>query len=266
MKHNLVVKSAKQGLLAASLSVGFGLSAGTACAAAGINPDADEILQSMSKFLAGTQSFSVDADISNEIINLDGQKLQFNNRSTMLIDRPSRLHVTRKGRFVDADIVYDGTKLTIYGKNLNVYVQKDLPGTIDDVIAGIESQTRFSAPGADLILSDPYAALNSGVVNSGYYGTAYIGGVETHHLGFRNAKVDLQLWVKAGDEPLPMKYVITSKWIAGAPQYSVQLSNWNVQPKISKQQFEFSAPKDVQMIEALPVDEAGEITLPEETK
>ena len=210
MNHNLVVKSAKQGLLAASLAVGFGLSAGIAWAAAGINPDADEILQSMSKFLAGTQSFSVDADISNEVINLDGQKLQFNNRSTMLIDRPSRLHVTRKGRFVDADIVYDGTKLTIYGKNLNAYVQKDLPGTIDDVIAGIESQTRFSAPGADLILSDPYAALISGVVNSGYYGTAYMGGVETHHLGFLNAKVDLQLWVIAGDVTLPMKYVITS--------------------------------------------------------
>ncbi len=63
---------------------------------------------------------------------------------------------------------------------------------------------------------------SSGAVSSGYYGTAYVGGIECHYLSFRSTKVDLQLWVKVGDEPLPMKYVITSKWITGAPQYSVQ--------------------------------------------
>ncbi len=264
MKHHPVAKRANQGLLVASL--GFCLSAGPTYAASELNPDADEILRSMSSLLAGTQSFSVDADIGNEIVNLGGQKLQFNSHSTVLIDRPSRFHVTRNGRFVNADLVYDGAKLTIYSQNLNAYVQKDLPGTIDDAIVGLESGTGLSAPGADLILSDPYAALSSGVLSSGYYGTAYVGGIECHHLAFRTAKVDLQLWVKAGDEPLPMKYVITSKWITGAPQYSVQLSNWSLKPQITIQQFGFSPPQGARKIDALTVDEAGEISLSEEDK
>ena len=173
MKHHPVSKYAKQGLLVASLAVGFGLSTGPAFAAPSLNPDADEILRSMSSFLAGTQSFSVDADIGNEIVSLDGQKLQFNSRSTLLINRPAHFYVHRKGRFVDADLVYNGAKLTIYGHDLNAYIQKDLAGTIDDAIVDIESETGLSAPGADLLLSNPYAALSSGVVSSGYYGRAY---------------------------------------------------------------------------------------------
>lgn len=266
MKHHPIVNRAKQGLLISALAVGFGLSAGPVYAATGLNPDADEILRSMSNFLAGTQSFSFDADIANEVVNLEGQKLQFNSHSTLLIDRPSRFHAHRKGRFVDMDLYYDGAKITIYGHKLNVFVQKEIAGTIDDAIIGIESESGLSAPGADLIMSDPYSALSSGVVSSGYYGTAYVGGIECHHLSFRSAQVDLQLWVKAGDEPLPMKYVITSKWITGAPQYSVLLSNWNLQPQISADQFEFLPPEDAQKIEGLMVDEAGEITLAEGDK
>lgn len=266
MKHHPIAKRAKQCLLVTSLTVSFGLSVGPVYAAKDLNPDADEILQSMSNFITGTQSFSVYADIGNEIVNHEGQKLQFNSRSSLLIDRPSNFQVSRKGRFVDSDLVYDGAKLTIYGHNLNAYVQREFVGTIDDAIFSIESETGLSAPGSDLILSNPYAALSSGVVSSGYYGKAYVGGIECHHMGFRTDKVDLQLWVKAGDEPLPMKYVITSKWITGAPQYSVELSNWNLQPNISVDQFEFSAPQDARKIEGLTVDEAGEITLPEENQ
>ena len=98
MNHYPIAKRAKQSLLVALLAVGFGFSAGPAYAAAGLNPHADEILRSMSSFLAGTKTFSVNADIGNEIVNLEGQKLQFNSRATLLIDRPSRVHVTRKGR------------------------------------------------------------------------------------------------------------------------------------------------------------------------
>jgi hypothetical protein len=53
--------------------------------------------------------------------------------------------------------------------------------------------------------------------------------------------------------------VITSKWITGAPQFSVQLSNWNLKPQISDQQFEFSPPAGAKKRDALTVDEAGEM-------
>jgi len=62
MKHHPVAKRARQGLLAVSCAIGFSISGGSAYSASNLNPDADEILQSMSSFLAATPSFGADAD------------------------------------------------------------------------------------------------------------------------------------------------------------------------------------------------------------
>lgn len=256
----------RHGLRAASLTLVIGLAAGSAIAADGANPDADEILRSMSGFLAHAKAFSVSADISNEIITLEGQKLQLNSHSDLVFERPSRFYVTRQGGFADAALFYDGAKLTLLGKTANAYVQKDVAGTTDDAIHAIEQETGLNMPGSDLLLADSYAALSAGVISSGYYGKAYVGGVECHHLAFRTAKVDWQIWVKTGNEPLPMKYVITTKWMTGAPQYSVQLSNWNTKPVIASNRFTFVVPKGAIKLEALPVDETGEITVKQENK
>jgi hypothetical protein len=263
MKHESLTR---RGLLAASLALCFGLSAGTAVAAEDINPHADEILHAMSNFLAGTKAFSVSADTSNEILTLEGQKLQFNSRSNLIVERPSGLLATRQGRFADVALFYDGATLTLQGKTLNAYIQKDVAGTIDDAINAIERETSLSIPGADLLLSDPYSALTAGVTSSGYYGKAYVGGVECHHLAFRTPTVDWQLWVKAGDEPLPMKYVITTKWMTGAPQYSVELSDWNTKPMIVPGRFRFAVPTGAVKLDALPVDETGEIMVEQENR
>ena len=263
MKHE---SSFKRGLLTASLAACVGLPAGPAIAADELNPYADEILRSMSTFLAGTKAFSVSADISNEVVTVEGQKLQMNGHADVLVERPSRFYVTRQGRFADAALFYDGAKLTLHGKTLNAYVQKDVAGTIDDAIRAVERGTGLSLPGADLLLSDPYAALASGATSSGYYGKAYVGGVECHHLAFRTPEIDWQIWVKAVDEPLPMKYVITTKWLTGAPQYSVQLSDWNLAPAVGADAFAFSPPAGAVKRESLAVDEAGELTQPGETQ
>lgn len=256
----------KRGLLAASLTAMLGFSATSALAAGELNADADGILRAMSTYLSGLKAFSVSADFSNEILTTEGQKLQFNARSDLLVERPSRLYVTRRGRFADAALFYDGVMLSLYGKTLNTYVQKDLKGTTDDAIRAIEQGTGLSLPGTDLLLSDPYAALTSEVVSSGYFGRAFVGGVETHHLAFRTPKVDWQIWVKAGNEPLPMQYVITTKWMTGAPQYSVQLSNWNTNPVISPAVFNFIPPMGAVKVEVFPVDETGEILDKQEGK
>jgi hypothetical protein len=249
----------KRSLLVAALVLVASLPAGPAMAAAGINPDADEILKSMSTFLAGTKAFSVSADIGNEVITKEGEKLQFDSSATLVVQRPSRLYATRQGRFADVEMFFDGKTVTLYGKNLNAYLQKEAAGTLDDAIATTESAIGIDLPGTDLLLADPYAVLSSGITSSGYHGTDYVQGVQCHHLSFRKDQVDWQLWVKTGDEPLPMKYVITTKWMTGAPQYSVQFSNWNLKPVIAGDRFTFAVPKGAQKLDSLPVDEAGEI-------
>lgn len=256
----------RQVLRATVMSVVFGVCAGAASAADGINPDADEILRAMSRYLAGTPAFSMSADIGNEVVTLQGEKLQFISSATAVVQRPSRMHMTRRGRFADAEMFFDGKQLTLYGKSINAYVQKDQAGTLDQALDTLEKGLGISLPGGDLLIADPYKALTASVTSSSYLGISYVSGVAAHHLAFRTPKVDWQIWVKEGNEPLPLKYVITTTWTTGAPQYSVQFSNWNTKPSIPANRFTFVAPKDAKRIDALSIDEMGEPSAPQGSK
>lgn len=232
--------------------------------AANIEPEADKILKSMSIYLAELAALSMKADIDLELITRNGQKLQLSSSAAMVMKRPDKFHLKRQGGVAEVEIIFDGETLALHLENLNVYTLIAVPGTIDDAIRAYELETGVPAPAADLLFTDPYAVLSTGVESGAYIGTAYVDGVECHHLAFREADVDWQLWVRAGDEPLPMKYVITSKWHTGAPQYEIRLRDWNVNPSISDDQFVFSAPQDARQLETIPLNEWGEFLPPGE--
>ena len=63
-----------------------------------------------------------------------------------------------------------------------------------------------------------------------------------------------------------MKYVITTKWMTGAPQYSVRFRDWNLSPKIDPGQFDFKPPEGSKKLEDILVDNMGELVLEEVEK
>lgn len=254
------------GLGSMPIVVAEGVRAETIASANAIDPEATRILQAMSAYLANTQSFSVNADIDFEIIVKDGQKLQLSSYASVIAQRPNQFYIQRQGMVADAAFIFDGETLTLHGKRNNVYAQLNAPGSIDDAIRQVELETGFPAPGADLLFADPYAVLSTGIESSRYLGIAYVNGVPCHHLAFREDQVDWQIWVQVGDQPLPMKYVITSKWQTGAPQYEMRLRDWNTNPQINPGQFSFSAPTGATKLEALPTNELDEFTTTEEAQ
>jgi hypothetical protein len=232
--------------------------------AEGIDPEADKVLKAMSDYLGGVAAFSMNADIDLEVVLRNGQKLQLSSSAGAVIQRPDKIYIQRQGPLAEADIIYDGKTLTLFGKRHNVFYQTEAAGTIDDAIRGYELETGLAAPGADLLFADPYAVLASGVESSVHLGMSYVEGIECHHLAFREEETDWQIWIKAGDEPLPMKYVITSKWQTAAPQYQIRLRDWNLKPQIGEDQFSFSPPKGAVLFEALILDKLGGLVTAEE--
>lgn len=260
-KHHTIWKT----FLSAGFVLALALAAAPMAAGAdGIDPDADKILRSMSTHLGGLPAFSMSADIDTEIVDLDGQKLQLSASSEIVVERPGKFRITRKGIIGETRFLFDGKMLTVYVKAINAYAQRNSPGAIDDAIRTFENETGLDAPGADLLFADSYTGFTAEAPRGVYVGVTYINGVPCHHLAFRQAKVDWQLWVKTGDEPLPMKYVITSKWITGAPQYSIRFRDWSAEPRIDQNLFTFVAPEGAEKLETIPVDETGEVVVSEE--
>ncbi len=249
------------GVSSSAVFLGFVLATSSSLSANSIDPESDKILKSMSSYMSGLSKFSVNIEIANEIITTQGQKLQLNDSSVLIVERPGKLSLKRQGS-VDMELTFDSKVLTIYSNENNAYLQSiqgNQSQTIDAVIDTIRNTIGIDVSGADLIYAEPYARLASGVTSSRYLGTAFVDGVECHHLAFREDKFDWQLWVKAENEPLPMKYVITTRMMAGAPQYSVRYRNWNTRPKINDNQFNFSVPSGAKKLETLPVDEMGQV-------
>jgi hypothetical protein len=205
--------------------------------------DAERILKAMSDYLTAQKAMMVAFDTDIEVITPDLQKIQFASSGKLLLRRPDKLRFSRTGGYADIDVTFDGKTLTVYGKNLQSYAQFETPGTIDQIIARLRDEHNVGAPGADFLLSNVYDDLIEDVMEAKYIGRGVIDGVECEHLAFRNAETDWQIWVELGDRPVPRKYVITSKAVAGAPQYTLRIKDWSSNVGILAESFEFQPPE-----------------------
>jgi len=234
-------------LTCVGLTIGLAMIAPPARAASG--DDAMAILKTMSDYIDGQQSIALLYDSDIEVITPQLQKLQFTSSGQVLLDRPDKLHVTRHGGYADVDVYYDGKRATVYGNNINAFASKDLQGTIDQLIDKLRGELGIDAPGADLLFSHSFEGMTADVIDAEHIGRGVIDGVECEHLAFRNTETDWQIWVEVGPKPIPHKYVITSKTMAGAPQYTLRISGWKSNTQPSADMFAFKAPAGAKQID-----------------
>lgn len=227
-------------------------------AADAIDPEAKQVLQSMSDFLGKQRTFSVDYESDFDVMTRSGQKLKFVSSGSLAAERPGKLHATRNGIVTNVEIILDGSAVTIYGKKLNGFAQ--FPATtIQEAIDTIRGDVGFDAPGADLLVENPLNNEQTDLTSGEHIGMTVINGISVHHLAFRGDETDWQLWVKDGEDPLPLRYVISDKWSTGAPEFSLQLSNWNTSPSFDPDVFKFSPAAGASKLSSVGVDEAGQL-------
>lgn len=223
-----------------------------------VDPQAQRILRQMSDFLAAQREFSVRTEGTLDEVLDSGQKIQLQRAGDVRLQRPNRLRVDRTGDLAKLHLFYDGRQLTLQGEQSNAYATTPAPSTLDATLDMASQRLGLDAPGSDLLVSNPYAALTEDVRSGSYLGRSMVDGVPVHHLAFRNREgVDWELWVKDGPQPLPLKYVITSRDMPGAPQYSVRLSEWNLSPQLTPDQFQFTPSRDAVRVSFLAPDSQG---------
>ena len=57
-----------------------------------------------------------------------------------------------------------------------------------------------------------------------------------------------------------MKYVITTKWVTGAPQYALHLRNWST-GGVDTTAFSFTPPMNAKKLDAVYSDAIGDLVL-----
>jgi hypothetical protein len=216
--------------------------------------DANKILKEMSEYLGSQKNISASFDSDIEVITPQVQKIQFAGSGHFEMSRPDKLRLSRTGGYSDVEIIFDGKMATVYGKHVNGYIQADAPGPVDQLVDSLRDKFGVALPGADLLSSNVYDVLTSDVISGAHIGRGVIDGVECEHLAFRSEDTDWQIWIQLGNRPLPRKYVITSKAIAAAPEYTVVIKDWKTDVQPSADAFVFAPPPGAQKLDlkALP--------------
>jgi hypothetical protein len=236
----------------AAVSALGGQPAIAAAAKKAIDPTADTMLRQMTDFLAGLKSFTVTSFAVDENALSSGQKLQRTTDSEIAVQRPDHLRNVPMGAAQGLALWYDGKTMTLACKASKTFKTIPAPPALDAAIDNMRKEFKIDAPGADLLYSRPYDILMEQVQKGRFIGKETVGGLAANHLAFEGEEVDWQIWIQDGAQPLPLRFVITTKTIKGHPQFSVQFSNWQTRVTQPESTFQFQAPAGATSVASVP--------------
>lgn len=192
--------------------------------------DAAAIVRTMSDYVAALKTICLGYEAGIEFVTDGQQKIQFVSSGQIMIDRPDTFRVSRSAGYADVDFQVEA-----------------LPKSPDRLAQDLQGQFSFDLPGAELLSDRAYDELMNDVVDVRYIGRISIDGTECEHLAFRGREVDRQLWVQVAPRPIPRRYVVTSKTIASAPQYCLQIKDWKTGASALAGSAAFRAPDDARI-------------------
>ena len=219
------------------------------CGETAVEAGAKAMLKAMTEYVTAQKAISFDYDVNLEVVTKDDQKLTLAASGNVELARPDKIRASRSGGFADIETVFDGKTLTILGKNMNIYTQVAIPGSIDHLVDELREKYHRPLPAADLLTSNSYDGLMEDVVDVKDLGSGVIGGMECDHLAFRKKDVDWQIWIAQGSRPYPCRYDIATKVVAGSPGYSIQIRDWKTGSDIASGGFSFTPPPGARRVD-----------------
>jgi hypothetical protein len=220
--------------------------------------EAHDLLMRMANFLAGLDRFSVAAVMGFDVVQENGLKIEFVEARDIMLDRPRLLRIEEESAGGRGQLVlFDGTSMTVYDGEAGVFAVAPQPETVDDAILYYVRELGMRLPLAPLLTTWAPGELERRVLWIDYVEQTSVFGRPAHHLVASTADIDFQVWVADGEQPLPLRMVLTYA-DAGEPQFWAQFTHWNVAPDFGPESFVFTPPEDAQQIVfAVQVPAAG---------
>ena len=221
-------------------------------------PDPFALLKKSCDYLAGQRQFNVFLSVTAEQVLESGSKIQKTGKRTISVNRPNKVAVDYTDETMSRHFAYDGASLTMQDRQRNVYALAPMPNTIDGMLDTLSRVYGVAPPLDDLLYANPYDGLVAQVETGQSLGRHSVLEAECDHLVFTQAALDWEIWIEAGDRPLPRKMVIRYKQLQGVPIFAATVTRWNLSPVFPPDIFDTKPPEGAQKIEVLPVAERQE--------
>lgn len=203
-----------------------------------LEEEALEAIQRVQAFLQKQNAVEIKAEVMTEEVYNSGQKIIFGQRLTYRMQRPDKMRLDFQSDLIARRIYFDGGQVTVSEPRLGFFAQTDARGTIKDLFNAAEARG-IELPLDDLLRwADPGYTFEPPPVGF-YVGPAIVGRDRADHYAFRRPGADFQIWIKQGEQPLPLKIVITDTVDPAQPNYIARLE-WDLAPRFTEAEFRFT--------------------------
>ncbi|MEJ1972509.1 MAG: DUF2092 domain-containing protein [Lacunisphaera sp.] len=210
-------------------------------AAPALDPDAVAALKRMGEYLRSLKTFQIQAVTTTEDVLDDGQKLQYELATDLLVQRPNHLRIKVTSDREERRFFFDGSAFTLWAPRVNFYATVPAPPTIGELVNDLANKYDIEVPLVDLFRWGTPDSAESSLTGALNAGLAVVGGASCTHYVFRQPGLDWQIWTQNGDSPLPRKLVITTLTDDARPQL-VSSYTWNLAPAFNDAAFTFDPP------------------------
>ena len=203
----------------------------------------------MARFLGNQQRFSVGLRAGYEVVQQNGQKIEFGERRDILVARPNHVRIiesTSHGK--KSFMLFDGRKITMFDGETELFAQAPQPGDIDKTVIHFVRDLKMRLPLAPILMRTFADELQRRIKSIDYVESTDIMGIPAHHMAGRTRTVDFQVWIAAGDTPLPLRIVLNYPHQEGNPQFWANFNGWNLSPAFVPNSFVFSPPAKARQI------------------
>ncbi len=210
----------------------------------GIDERALATIRRMTDLLSKSNRFAFEARTVWESTRQSGVGLKAEAVQQLWLDRPSQMFTTAVRDDGTSDKMWYREKtLTHLKVDTREYVQVSVPEVIDEML--VYTKERFELPGAlnGFVLNEAESWFLSGTRTALYLGERLVQGIECEYVVLRKRDVDIQIWIRKGAQPLPVKYSITWNDAADRPKFTARFLEWELSPRFSERDFVFVPPE-----------------------
>ena len=202
-----------------------------------IEPKAMEILKAACDRLATAKSMSFTAVVTYEYPSRLGPPVAYTTKSEVTLQRPDKLRVITPGDGPASEFYYNGKNMVAFAPLENLVAIAEAPPTIDAALKVAYDSAAIYYPFTDLIVADPYKAIQEGLILAFYIGQSKVlGGVTTDMVAYANKDVYLQAWIGA-DDKLPRMIRGVYRADPARLRHQLELSNWKLDVDLSQDTF-----------------------------
>lgn len=216
-----------------------------------VDADAVALIKRLGDFLRAQTRFSFTVDQSYDVVQTDGEKLEFGGTRTYTLRRPDRLRIEGDARDSSPRTLYfDGAQIAVWIPSDKAYALVKLKERrdLDTTLTLAEENLDIQIPLSGLLRSEPTAEILEHLESAYIVGKEILAGVPCQHVALRTDEVDLQFWVATGDVPLLQRVLIEYRELEGQPRYAANFTKWSLKPDVPDSLFAFVPPAGAERV------------------